>query len=313
MATPATCLHQADDDVKQQITDFLTGFTTETTPGAASKIADYRAHLRPGTTVYITFLPGSDFADTIAVTRRLMKEGFNPVPHLAARSIPGRAFLEDNLARLTGETGVRQVLCIGGAVSKPVGEFSDTMQLLDTGLFDRFGIQRIGLAGHPEGSPDISDEAILRALAWKNGFAQRTDANLYLVTQFCFDPAPIIEWDRHLRREGNRLPIYIGIPGVASLKALIGHAKACGVGPSMRFLTRQARNIARLLKLNMPDSQVLELARYKATDPECGITGVHMYPLGGLKKSARWTYGVIDGHFSVNADERGFTVDADLG
>ncbi len=35
-------------DLKQQIVDFMTGFTAETTPGSAAKIADYREHLRPG-------------------------------------------------------------------------------------------------------------------------------------------------------------------------------------------------------------------------------------------------------------------------
>lgn len=300
------------DDPRQQIIDFLTGFTAETTPGAAAKIADYRAHLRPGTTVYITFLPGSDFDDTLAVAARLKAEGFNPVPHVAARSVPGRAFLDDKLARLTGEVGVRQVLCIGGAVDHPLGEFSDTMQMLETGLFDRHGITDIGVAGHPEGSPDISDAAIAAALAWKNAFAERTDASLYLVTQFCFEAAPVIAWDRRLRAEGNRLPIHIGLPGLASLKALIGHAKACGVGPSMRFLTRQARNVAKLMTVSAPDRQVALLAAYAASDPDCGIERVHMYPLGGVKKSARWTYAVLDGHFRMHRDGRGFDVTVDL-
>ncbi len=299
-------------DRKQQIMAFMSGFTAETTPGAAAKIADYRAHLRPGTTVYITFLPGSDFDDTLAVAARLRNEGFNPVPHLAARSVPGKAFLAEKLARLTQEVGVRQVLCIGGAVDRPLGEFSDTMQMLDTGLFDRFGITHIGVAGHPEGSPDISDAAIRQALAWKNAFAERTDASLYLVTQFCFEAAPVIAWDQRLQAEGNRLPIHIGLPGLASLKALIGHAKACGVGPSMRFLTRQARNVAKLMTVSAPDRQVAELAAYAANDPRCGITGAHMYPLGGLKRSSRWSYAVVDGHFQVHDDGRGFDVTADL-
>ena len=62
----------AGGNVKQQIIDLMSGFTAETTPGAAAKIADYRQHLRPGTTVYITFLPGSDFDQTIAVAKRLV-------------------------------------------------------------------------------------------------------------------------------------------------------------------------------------------------------------------------------------------------
>ena len=295
---------------RQSIIDLLSGFTTETTPGAAAKIADYRAHLRPGATVFITFLPGSSFADTIAVALRLRREGFNPVPHFAARSVPSRAFLDDNLARLTGEAGVDQALLIGGALNQPLGEFSNTMQLLDTGLFDHYGIGRIGIAGHPEGSPDIPDAQIRTALAWKNTFAERTGASLYIVTQFCFEAAPVIAWDRRIRSEGNRLPVYIGIPGLASLKALIGHAKACGVGPSMRFLTRQARNVTKLLKVTAPDRLVAGLAAYRATDPQCGIRGVHVYPLGGLKRSARWAQAVVDGRFEMREGGQGFEVDA---
>lgn len=297
---------------KQSIIDLLSGFTTETTPAAAAKIEDYRAHLLPGAPIFITFLPGSSFADTIAVAVRLRREGFNPVPHFAARSVPSRRFLDESLARLTGDAGVDQVLLIGGALNRPLGEFSNTMQLLETGLFDRYGIGRIGVAGHPEGSPDIPDDQIRAALAWKNAFAKRTGASMYIVTQFCFEAAPVIEWDRRLQAEGSRLPVYIGIPGLASLKALIGHARACGVGPSMRFLTRQARNVTKLLTISAPDRLITALAAYRANDSGCGIHGVHVYPLGGLKKSALWAQAVIDGRFEMREDGRGFEVDVSL-
>lgn len=294
---------------KQSIVDLLSGFTTETTPAAAAKIADYGACLLPGATVYVTFLPGSMFEDTVEVAIRLRREGFNPVPHFAARSIQNRAFLEEHLARLTSDAGVEQVLLIGGAVSQPLGEYSDTMQLLDTGLFDKYGVRRIGVAGHPEGSPDIPDTQIQAALAWKNAFAERTGASMFIVTQFCFEAVPVIAWDRRIQAEGNRLPVHIGIPGLASLRALIGHARACGVGPSMRFLTRQARSVAKLLTVSAPDRLVTALAAYRATDPRCGIHGVHVYPLGGLKRSARWVRAVTDGRFEMRKDGLGFEVD----
>jgi methylenetetrahydrofolate reductase (NADPH) len=295
-------------DQRQEIADFMDGFSLETTPGSAAKTADFREHVRAGGTIYITFLPGSDLKDTIAVATRLRKEGFNPVPHLAARSIASRALFEASLERLAQEAGVTQVLLIGGAVASPLGEFSDTMQLLATGLFDRHGITKIGVAGHPEGSPDIPEEAIRQALRWKNDFARRTGAQMYLVTQFCFEAAPIIRWDRHIQAEGNRLPVHIGIPGLATVKTLMAHAKACGIGPSMRFLTRQAMNVAKLLTVSAPDKMVAELAAYRATDPGCGIRGVHMYPLGGLKKSAQWSYAVADGEFTLDGDG-GFSVE----
>ena len=299
------------DEQDEQIRDFMSGFSLETTPGAAAKTPDFREHVRKGDIVYITFLHGADFNDTIEVAERLRREGFNPVPHVAARSIPSKSFLEDGLKRLRDNAGVTQVLLIGGAVTNPLGEFSDTMQILSTGLLDKYGIKKIGVAGHPEGSPDIPDEAIKQALRWKNAFAQRTDAEIYIVTQFCFEPEPIIKWDKAIQAEGNRLPVHIGIPGLARVKTLLAHAKACGIGPSMRVITRQAMNMAKLLTVAAPDKLVTALASYTANDRSCGIRGVHMYPLGGLKKSAEWAYAVADGNFWVHPDGKGFTVDTE--
>jgi methylenetetrahydrofolate reductase (NADPH) len=189
-----------------------------------------------------------------------------------------------------------------------VGEITDTMQLLATGLLDKHGIKKIGIAGHPEGSPDIPDEAIKQALAWKNDFAKRTDAEMYVVTQFCFESEPIIEWDRRIQAEGNRLPVHIGIPGLATVKTLMAHARACGIGPSMRFITRQAMNVAKLLTVSAPDQLVAELAAYKASDPRCGIQSAHVFPLGGLKKSADWAYAIADGNFAFDAKSGGFCI-----
>ena len=104
-----------NDGAKQRVAAFMTRFTAETTPGSAAKIPDYREHLRPRAVVYITFLPGSDFDDTIAVAKRLAGEGIRPVPHIAARSIANHRYFDECLRRLSAEADVDQVLCIGGA------------------------------------------------------------------------------------------------------------------------------------------------------------------------------------------------------
>ena len=297
-------------DIKQSIQTLFDGFSAETTPGSAAKISNFRDCLRKGTSVYITFLPGSDFQSTVAVAKRLRDEGFIPIPHFAARSIKNENTFESHLAQAVNEAGVDRVLCIAGAVDKPVGDFTDSTQLLATGLFDKYGIQKIAVAGHPEGSPDMSDESIMKALKWKNSFKEQTDAALYVVTQFAFEATPIIRWDKMIQTEGNRLPIHIGIPGLATLKTLLMHAKACGIGSSMKVLTKQAKNITKLMTVKTPDQLVYELGQYRATDPHCGITGVHMYPLGGLRRSAQWSHAVHDGRFVLNG-KGGFKVDVD--
>ncbi len=306
--------HAFDRDMRiltpeqQRIVDFLDGFSIETTPGAAAKVDSYRTLLAEGTTVNVTFLTGSDFADTIKVVRRLKAEGMRPVPHIAARSVPSGAQLDAWLDALVEAGGIDEVLLIGGGADRPVGPFERTMQLLETGLFERHGIRRIGVAGHPEGSADFSDAAAMQALHEKNAYARETGCEMFIVTQFVFEARPIIEWDRRIREAGNELPIHIGIPGLATIKTLLSHARACGIGPSMRVLTRQAKNLRRLMSVRTPDRLVTDLAAYQAGDPACGIRKVHLYPLGGLRRTAAWIYAVLDGAFHMNA-AGGFDLD----
>ena len=303
---------QSRMDSRQVIRDLADGFTIETTPGAAVKIAHYRDYLRAGTRVFVTFLPGSDFNDSIKTCIRLAAEDLAPVPHIAVRSIPSLAYLRTSMQRLVDEAGVNEVLVIAGGTDRPLGPWSDSMQLLETGLLDEFSIGHIGLAGHPEGSPDIPAAALGDALRRKNEYARQAQAQVHLVTQFCFEAAPVMKWEQQLRQQGNRLPIRIGIPGLATLKALLGHAKACGVGPSLRFLTRQARAIHRLLQVSAPDVLMTELARARASDQECLIQGIHVYPLGGLRRSAQWFYAAADGDINLNPSGNGFSAATEI-
>ncbi|MGV3593269.1 MAG: metFprotein, partial [Gammaproteobacteria bacterium] len=117
-------------------------------------------------------------------------------------------------------------------------------------------------------------------------------------------------WDKRIQAEGNTLPIHIGIPGLATIKTLLAHATACGIGPSMRIITRQAANIAKLMTTRMPDKITRDLANYQANDPKCGITQCHLYPLGGMAKSAKWLYAVQDGKF--NLTDEGFDVTVEI-
>jgi methylenetetrahydrofolate reductase (NADPH) len=279
------------------------------TPNGAAKVDDFREILRDGQTVYVTFLPGSDFADTVATVKKLKAQGMKPVPHFAARSIPSKAFLEENLQSLQEECQIEEALLIGGGVDIPVGDFTESMQVLETGLFEKYGIKKLGVAGHPEGSPDIPAEECDRAIREKNAFAKQSGMELYIATQFCFEAQPIIEWDRDLReRLGNELPIHIGIPGLATIKTLLKHAQQCGIGNSMRVLSRQAANITKLMTVREPDKLVRDLAAERSRNPSFGVHQCHLYPLGGLKKSAAWLYAVQDGKIELER-KGGFKTD----
>lgn len=284
----------AEPGLAASAASLLSGFSVEVTPAEIARDPGLLAgSLFPGTRVYITFLPNTAFSDTVAAAAAVIREGLRPVPHLAARGIAGEGELDRMVGRLA-ETGVRELLVIAGSVSRPAGPISESMQVLSSGVLERHGITRVGVAGHPEGNRDIGDQALAGALTAKNAFAADHGADVYLLTQFCFDAGSVVRWEERIRAAGNRLPVYVGLPGLASPARLLRFGVACGVGPSLRVLRKQASGVLTLATTAAyyPDRTLLGLARSVRDDPESLIRGVHFFPFGALRATAAWASGV---------------------
>ena len=275
-----------------QVSDFLGGFSIEVMPRTAERIDDFQAILPAGTRVYIAHIEGTAIEEMVATARRLSSEGFRVMPHFPARIIKDEAMLEDWIARYQGEAGVEDALVLAGGVASPAGQFDSSMQLLESGAFDRAGFKHLHVAGHPEGNRDIDPDGGTRnvdaAMRWKSAFSERTDAEMALVTQFAFEARPIIEWANGLRDAGIGLPVHVGVAGPAKLQTLIKFAIACGVGPSLKVLQRRAIDVGKLLLPFEPDDVVKALARHKADAPDSAITCLHLFPLGGITTAATW-------------------------
>ncbi len=278
--------------VTPEMESFLNGFSIEVMPRTAEKVENFRDILPAGTRVYIAHIEGTPIEDMVATARRLAAEGFPVMPHVPARIIKDAATLGDWIARYQGEAGVDQALLLAGGVANPHGDFDSSMQLMETGLFDKAGFKRLHVAGHPEGNKDIDPDGSMKnvdaALQWKQKFSERTDAQMALATQFCFEAQPIIEWANNLKAAGIDIPIHIGIAGPAKLQTLIKFAIACGVGPSLKVLQKRAMDVSKLLLPYEPNEVLAELAAYKAANPEFNIEHVHFFPLGGIKTNATW-------------------------
>lgn len=279
-----------DDQTSRLLQNFLGGYSIEVTPRTAEKVASFRDILPEGTRVYIAHIDGTPIEDMVRTARRLTDEGFPVMPHFPARIIKNHAELAGWIARYQGEAGVTQALLLGGGRTTTVGEFEDSLKLIETGLFDGFG--HLHVAGHPEGNrdidPDGSDKMVMQALNWKQAFSRRTDARVAITTQFCFEAVPVIAWANRLADEGIDLPIHIGVAGPARLQTLMKYALSCGVGPSMKVLQRRAKDVTKLLLPYEPTELLSELAEYKEQHPAFGIEQVHFFPLGGIETNANW-------------------------
>jgi methylenetetrahydrofolate reductase (NADPH) len=284
---------EARQNASGVLSRFIDGYSIEVMPRTAEKIEDFRAILPEGTRVYIAHIEGTPIGEMVATAKRIAAEGFPVMPHFPARIIADETVLGDWIARYQGEAGVDQALLLAGGVDKPHGKFHCSMQLMETGLFDKAGFKHLHVAGHPEGNKDIdpdgSDRSVMEALRWKQAFSERTDAGMALATQFCFEAQPVIEWVDRLQREGITLPVHIGIAGPAKLQTMIKFAMTCGVGPSLRVLQRRAADVAKLVLPFTPEKILTELAIHKTENPDFGISQVHFFPLGGIRKTAEFT------------------------
>jgi methylenetetrahydrofolate reductase (NADPH) len=234
-----------------QVEAFLQDYSIEVMPRTAEKIVDFRSLLPQHTRVYIAHIEGTPIEDMVATAKRIAGEGFAVIPHFPARIIKDEATLADWIARYQGEAGVDQALLLAGGVTTPHGDYNSSMELLQSGLFDKAGFGHLHVAGHPEGNKDIDpdggDQNVMDALRWKQQFRDTTDAKMALATQFAFEAGPIIAWADAIKEAGIDIPIHIGIAGPAKLQTLIKFAIACGVGPSLKVLQKRAMDMTKLL------------------------------------------------------------------
>ena len=214
--------------------------------------------------VYITMLPGGDYKETANQSAELVKKGFNPVPHFPARSIADDAQLKDYITRCK-DVGVKQALVIGGS-REPVGKFDSSIQILETGFFDKI---KIGIAGHPEGSQDISDKELEKAMIDKKPYAD------YIVTQWLLESQPIVDFISK-----QSVPVHVGITGPMKITSLIKFANIVGAKNSINFLKSNFSKALDLLKPKDPNELIGKVKEFTGN--------FHIYTFGGLKETNKW-------------------------
>ena len=253
--------------------------------------ADLKSLIPAATKVYVTDIATHDAAAMAKSCEKLAEQGLIAVPHLAARRLKNIADLEDRVKRYA-DAGVDDVLVVGGSPDRIAGDITSTMEVLASGILDANGIKNIAIAGHPEGSPDFTDEVALAALRLKQQFSERSDAQLRIVTQFGFDPEAFINWAEGLKENGIDLPVHLGVAGPAKITTLIKFAAMCGVGNSINFLKKRASVLTALTSAHSAEATVGPIeAHVQAAElagKKTAICGIHAFPFGGIEKTATW-------------------------
>jgi len=243
---------------------------------------DEAATLPAGARVSVTASPARGPEATIELCERLTTLGFEAVPHLSARMTRDRAHLVDQLERLRA-AGIDRAFVVGGDAKEP-GAFPDGLSLLRAMAEAGLAPAEIGIPCYPQGHAFIADGPLADALRAKVPFAS------YMTTQLCFDPVSIAAFVAARRAEGLDLPVHIGIPGVAEPHRLLAITARIGVADTQRFLTKNMRFVARMLRSGgfyRPDSLLEGLAPAIA-DPAMGFAAVHLYTFNATHRTEAW-------------------------
>jgi methylenetetrahydrofolate reductase (NADH) len=245
--------------------------------GAEEAVLD---HVPPEVTVTVTTSPKKGLEPTLDLVERIAGNGYNVVPHLAARHVRDRGHLAELVERIRA-VGVTDVLVMAGDAPEPAGDFDGALPLLHAlaELGDRF--EHVGMTGHPESHAFLSGDVATRALLAKAEFST------YIVTQICFDPSATAAWMDTISAKGVRLPIYIGLPGPVPRSKLVRVCERIGVGDSRRSLSTGAETDGARDGDYDPDPLVLGLAA-NVDGRQPGMAGFHVFTFNELEGTERW-------------------------
>jgi methylenetetrahydrofolate reductase (NADPH) len=231
--------------------------------------------------VTVTASPSMGLERTVEVTEALAAQGYDVVPHLAARMVSGRAELERLVERLTA-VGVTNVFVPGGD-AQAVGDYPDALSMLEDLTAVGSPFKDVGVPGYPESHPTIHDDLTIQSMWDKRRHAT------YIVSNLTFDPGVVKDWVHRLRLRGIGLPLLLGVPGPVDRTKLLGMATKIGVGDSTRFLVKQRGLMTRLVAPGGFTGETF-ITKCAATvgEVEARVDGLHVYTFNQLSETEAW-------------------------
>lgn len=296
------------DELKTRIAQLARTASLEISVKDIPHLTDVQSLIPEGATIAIPWLPKDTHDDRVSAARAVRDAGFEPLPHIAARRIADGNEAERLLSRLREEAGASRLFFIGGDADQPAGHISSALDLLSQSRPGWQAYQQVGFAAYPEPHPLIDRQTLQDALDRKIALAQVAGVEAFAVTQFAFSARPILDWLPAFR-ERHSIPVRIGLAGPATVRTLFRYARICGIESSARAVVSNATSIARLLREAGPDPVIRGLA-HANPQSSFGPVSLHLFPFGGMLRTARWLAAVANGDFTLRPGASGFELNA---
>ena len=230
----------------------------------------------------VTCSPTKGVDETLELSEKLIERGFKVTPHIASKCVSGEKHLEAIIKKLD-ELGIESIFVPGGDRPEPMGDFNNALDLLKALKKLGHNLNKIGMAAHPEGHPDVSDEILMEALEEKKDLAD------FIVTQMCFDAEILNDWMNQIHNKGVELPVWVGLPGVIERGRLLKTSLRIGVGDSLRFLRKKSQVATELMKSSIynPDDLVRDITEQIDIN-DSKLAGYHIYCFNQIETTEKW-------------------------
>ena len=273
------------------VAGLISSSSVELSVSDRNRIDDCRVYLRSRTTVYVHIGRSDSYAEIISTSLQLTRAGLHPVPHIAARYLTGFGEFDNVLRGVRHDVGSDQLFLIAGDCDNSIGPYRSSLDLIETGLFGKYGFRSIGVAGYPEGHPKLSRSTLDTALRLKLAMLERNGVDPYIVTQACFDAATIVAWIERIRQAGIKVPVRVGLAGPARTATLAKFALRYGIGGSIRV---HAHTHDRPRIGAHPEKIIADLCRVDLRG--LGPVGLHFFSFGGGQRTSQWLSAFVGRH-----------------
>lgn len=243
--------------------------------------------------VSVTCSPVKGIPATLEYTEQLIGRGHHPIPHVAARLVESRDEV-GKLAAWVREHDLREVFIIAGDAPEAAGPFEGALDFIRCFLDAEPGVERIGIAGYPDGHALVDDAVITEQLHAKQSVITEAGVGGWISTQMCFDEMTIRNWIQRERAAGIELPVRLGLPGVVDRTRLMTMGTRLGIGASMRYLAKNRSTVMHLMAPGGFDPTDMVVAF--ADDAEAlGIEALHSFTFNAVSDTRAWQQAIIDG------------------
>lgn len=276
-------MHDQQDNADAYRRKLIDNLTFEVVP--MKSLDDAVSALPPGAEVSVTCSPLKGIEETQRITEALLQQGFDPIPHFAARMVRDEGHTRE-LASWLRANGLTKAFVIGGDAQEP-GLYPDSVTFLEALLGTDHGLQSVGVGAYPDGHSFISSEQLRLALWRKQELFAEAGVNGYCSTQMCFDPQAISDWISYERAAGFTMPIHLGLSGVVSKTRLLKLGVRLGIGQSLNYLKKNKSAMVKMLTSTSYDPNDL-LVPLGESLQAWDVQGLHVFTFNQVEATNVW-------------------------